>query len=325
MAKSIFYYTCCNPLGKMNHSSKKKNLREVLPWMYERVPSIPVGAKICDECRKQISRLSIPIAASLTESDEEGLDEGTQLLSDPDFHFPPLSLTSQEHFKSVSAVNRCLEEVGESPVVAHKLTQVKYPKQKLKKITKSLRNVMLNETESSADEDDIMLKQLKEKFCASKNRSEKVQILTILPKNWSVRRVCEEFGASDYMVRRAKELVNQKGIMSTPDIKKGHPLPSETCTLVQSFYEDDEVSRMMPGRKDFVSVRQEAGRVQVQKRLVLTNLKEAYLLFKDKFPGHKLGFSKFAALRPKHCILAGASGTHTVCVCAIHQNVKLIM
>ena len=30
-------------------------------------------------------------------------------------------------------------------------------------------------------------------------------------------------------------------------------------------------------------------------------------------------------LRPKHCILAGTSGTHSVCVCTIHQNVKLIV
>ena len=36
-------------------------------------------------------------------------------------------------------------------------------------------------------------------------------------------------------------------------------------------------------------------------------------------------FQAFAELRPKHCILAGASGTHAVCVCTIHQNVKLMM
>ena len=38
-----------------------------------------------------------------------------------------------------------------------------------------------------------------------------------------------------------------------------------------------------------------------------------------------LPFSKFADVRPKHCILAGASGTHSVCVCTIHQKVKLMM
>ena len=39
----------------------------------------------------------------------------------------------------------------------------------------------------------------------------------------------------------------------------------------------------------------------------------------------KVGFSKFAELRPRHRILAGASGTHSVCVCTIHQNVKLMI
>ena len=81
----------------------------------------------------------------------------------------------------------------------------------------------------------------------------------------------------------------------------------------------------MPGRKDFVSVKQGKQRVHIQKRLVLSNLKEAYQLFKGNFPTEKVGFSKFAELRPKHCVLAGASGTHAVCVCTIHQNIKLMM
>ena len=95
--------------------------------------------------------------------------------------------------------------------------------------------------------------------------------------------------------------------------------------LVQEFYECDEVSRIMPGKKDFVSVRQGDGRVHMQKRLVLSNLKEVYQLFKQKYPTKSIGFSKFAELRPKNCVLAGASGTHSVCVCTIHQNVKLMM
>jgi hypothetical protein len=38
-----------------------------------------------------------------------------------------------------------------------------------------------------------------------------------------------------------------------------------------------------------------------------------------------IGFSKFAELHPKHCILAGARGTYTVCVCVIHQNITLMV
>ena len=72
-------------------------------------------------------------------------------------------------------------------------------------------------------------------------------------------------------------------------------------------------------------MKMEGKRVHVQKRLVLSNLREVYHEFKEKFPDLKIGFSKFAELRPKHCILAGASGTHAVCVCTIHQNAKLMM
>jgi len=167
--------------------------------------------------------------------------------------------------------------------------------------------------------------ELKDKFEETTVRSEKVQVLTVLPKSWSIRRIEEEFGASNYMVRKAKDLVKRKGILSSPNPKPGHVLATETADHVRSFYECDEVSRMLPGKKDFVSVKQEGKRVHIQKRLVLSNLREVYQLFKEKFPTLSIGFSKFAELRPKHCVLAGASGTHAVCVCTIHQNVKLMM
>jgi hypothetical protein len=41
-------------------------------------------------------------------------------------------------------------------------------------------------------------------------------------------------------------------------------------------------------------------------------VKEAFQQFKDKYPATKIGFSKFAELCPKECILAGYSGTHAV-------------
>ena len=82
--------------------------------------------------------------------------------------------------------------------------------------------------------------------------------------------------------------------------------------------------RCLVRMKDFVSVRQEGKRVHVQKRLVLSNLKEVFCAFKDAFPNQKIGFSKFTELRPPHFVLAGASGTHSVCVCTMHQNIKLM-
>jgi len=57
------------------------------------------------------------------------------------------------------------------------------------------------------------------------------------------------------MVCRAIELVKQKGILSAPNPRHGHALAVETTDLVQHFYESDEVSRIMPGKKDYVSGR----------------------------------------------------------------------
>ena len=62
-----------------------------------------------------------------------------------------------------------------------------------------------------------------------------------------------------------------------------------------------------------------------QKLIILGNLKELYQAFNNEHSTLHIGFTKFAELRPKHCVLAGASGTHAVCVCTIHQNVKLML
>ena len=128
------------------------------------------------------------------------------------------------------------------------------------------------------------------------------------------------------MARRAKQLVREHGILATPDPRPGRPNLSESVVdQVTSFYENDSSSRMMPGKEDYISVITDHGRVHKQKRLVLGNLKELYQAFKNEYPTLHIGFTKFAELRPKHCILAGASGTHAVCVCTIHQNVKLML
>lgn len=79
-------------------------------------------------------------------------------------------------------------------------------------------------------------------------------------------------------------------------------------------------------KKDFVSVKLHDGqRVHLQKQLLLCNINELYQHFKLEYPDTKVGLSKFFSLRPKQCILAGDSGTHIVCVCIYHQNVKLML
>ena len=81
----------------------------------------------------------------------------------------------------------------------------------------------------------------------------------------------------------------------------------------------------MAGKKDCVSMKVHGEKKCVQKRRILTTVREAYTLFKEKYPDVKIGFSKFAEARPKNVVLPGSSGTHTVCVCVHHQNPKLMI
>ncbi|KAK3920021.1 ATP-dependent 6-phosphofructokinase, muscle type [Frankliniella fusca] len=77
--------------------------------------------------------------------------------------------------------------------------------------------------------------------------------------------------------------------------------------------------------KDVKRVKENGKSVLKRKRLFLTTLKEGYQSLKSSYPELKIGFSTFAALRPKEVVLAGQAGTHTVCVCTYHQNVKLML
>ena len=167
-----------------------------------------------------------------------------------------------------------------------------------------------------------MLDDLKAAFHGA-NRTKKLQILSVCP--YSIEKTKAFFETSYHMVNTARSLKKDYGVLpDVPTMSKGKKITEDEKQKVTDFFEDDSVSRQCPGKKDCISVREPDGsKVQKQNRLVLSNLKEAYELFKDRAENPKIGFSTFCSLRPKHCKLAGSSGTHSVCVCTYHQNPKL--
>ncbi len=278
------------------------------------------GSRICDKCRKQLAQ-TIPETPLLAETQPStSSSPPSSSIASPEV--PELD-HREKRLESLEAVTKCLEDLGETPITLRKLRSKKYSKNKMAKIVEKMDQVIIDVDKSGDDRE--IIQQLKEKFLTLQERSVKIQILTVLPKSWSLAKIQAEFGASNFMARKAKQLVIDKGVLSSPDPQPGHCLTQTTVHLVVSFYNNDSSSRMMPGKKDFVSVKADHGREHVQKRLILSNLKELYQDFKQKHPTERIGFSKFAELRPKHCVLAGASGTHSVCVCTIHQNVKLML
>jgi hypothetical protein len=112
-----------------------------------------------------------------------------------------------------------------------------------------------SEEDAPSSTDSEITAQVKDKFKTSAKRSEQVQILTILSKSWSVRKTEKEFGASNYMVRKVKQLVKAKEIPSTPNPKPGKIIKDDTVNVVPEFYDGDEISRRMSGKKDFASIK----------------------------------------------------------------------
>lgn len=114
--------------------------------------------------------------------------------------------------------------------------------------------------------------------------------------------------------------------MATPKPKMASVRISDSdIQKVVGFYHSDIISRIMPGKSDCYSMIVNGVKQRVQKRLLLSSLKEAYLAFKLEEPDVKVGFSSFASLRPRNIVIPGSSGTHSVCVCTFHQNVKLMI
>lgn len=148
----------------------------------------------------------------------------------------------------------------------------------------------------------------------------RVSILTIAPETWSVRKISDEFNTSRSMAAKAKSLRKSRGILAMPDYRSGKHLPEETVQKVREFYEDDRYSRVMPHKKETVTVRIGEEKQKMQKRLLLSDIKDLYELFCTQHPECPIGTTKFAELRPKWCVIAGSSGTHSVCVCTTHHN-----
>jgi len=127
-----------------------------------------------------------------------------------------------------------------------------------------------------------------------------------------------EFGVSRYLVKSSRKLRKDNGILPNIGSHGARPIDDETIKWVRDFYHDDSVSRILPGVKDYVSVRVGDKREHRQKRLILMNLNELYTLFRQNYTEAKIRLSKFCQLRLKECTTVGARGTHFVCVCTIH-------
>ncbi|KAK6191155.1 hypothetical protein SNE40_002894 [Patella caerulea] len=166
-------------------------------------------------------------------------------------------------------LNTSFTLIGCSPFKPHASHPVAYAKRKLDQVQESAKQKIsqmididtkdLDPTASTSDCKDcqnfrIFINTLKAK-CAISSRQEKVKLLTLVPDKWSTEKTRTEFNVSKRLVQSAKRLKLEKGILASPDAKRGKTLENGVEERMVSFYQNDVTSRPCPGKKDFVLVK----------------------------------------------------------------------
>ena len=191
---------CCDPFD--SHPVRKvKGLRDISQQILTLHPSLKfkAGDKLCTPCRKIVTDLPADSTDLVSTDDSssvpEDLHPGSSAVDADVFELPDHQLV---------VLNQSLQVLGESPVCKRKAeTRVNYVKKKVKALESTIKKklelcgVSIDASDSALNTADIssseIIDQLKEKFKSCSKMSEKVQVLTILPKSWSAKRIEEEF------------------------------------------------------------------------------------------------------------------------------------
>ena len=91
--------------------------------------------------------------------------------------------------------------------------------------------------------------------------------LELTPESWSLRKTVKEFKVSKTTAQKARILREEKGILAIPQPVIGKRLREKTVNGVLEFYQNDEYSRQLPGKKDCISI---GKNVHVSKQFIQT-------------------------------------------------------
>ena len=150
-----------------------------------------------------------------------------------------------------------------------------------------------------------------------KSPERKVLLLAKMVESLSPRKRKAVVDLCDSNLKRRKEQEKDRK-------KRCDAFTDDEVKMVQNFYVRDDISRMLPGKKGYVSVKQADGkREHRQKRVLLLKIGEAHELFKEE-SSVKIGKSKFAELRPPQ-VLPSSAFDQEVCICKYHENIDLLL
>jgi len=83
-----------------------------------------------------------------------------------------------------------------------------------------------------------------------------------------------------------KRVGENLGIFQKPKLDRTQArIPKTAIKKIQDFYEKDSISWQTPGKRDYITVREDGIRIRYQKRHLLFNIREIYELFIEEHPG----------------------------------------
>lgn len=222
------FIKCCRPLVCTKCS---KSLRNLLPNQIENLNRLGCfgfseNHRICDSCRVNLLKKSIlkndddPIVPNDNQiNTEENEMEKVDQSNDSD---DPNEYTVDENdlmLSGVKKINKGLPYINVSPISIRKITRSKnYAKRKYADIGASIRSNIFKLEEQPVNQSCCpekrefheLISVLKQKIADSTSDSKIIEILTLLPPDWSYQKIQDEFNVSRHMIRCAKDLREKK-------------------------------------------------------------------------------------------------------------------
>ncbi|CAH0558568.1 unnamed protein product [Brassicogethes aeneus] len=304
------------------------------------------GEKLCRECDKALHKMyqknnkSVPLVESVNNTEDEEIQQ-SQVSSYSSNSFESIYQTKSQE---INAINSLLNILEIDPVDKDKMSTKRF-KQKMEqllldftqKITEKINtaydldiNIINDTVTKNIVTDSKSLKEiifsLQNRFDSAKAIDEKIQILTILPKRWKFNDVKKYFNCTNYIIREFRKSKETDDGLMVRKRKKYTKISKAMNNAIKNYYLDENNCYTCPGIKQYKRKRSDSEQIElVQKKLLLYTLRDLYNNFVNDYTGDEClpKFSYFATLKPEECVYAGDPGTHEICVCAEHENIKL--
>lgn len=115
----------------------------------------------------------------------------------------------------------------------------------------------------------------------------------------------------------SRSLMQKNGRFKMSEKRKSYMIRIRSIT--EDFFQEDEVSRLCPGKKDTVTFK----KVKKQKRYLNASLFNTYCHFKKIHPNIKISYQSFCKCRP-FWVLQPNIRQRDTCLCKVHENMTLL-